>query len=64
MKQCSRVGILVEQPFTWKAMTFGAAESATDFNCLSNSLNETKNSLAWNVYPFQGEFRYLQVTDR
>ena len=45
-------------------MTFGAAESATDYNCLSNSLNETKNSLAWNVYPFQGEFRYLQVTDR
>ena len=45
-------------------MTFGAPESATDFNCLSNSLNETKNSLAWNVYSFQGGFRYLQVTDR
>ena len=45
-------------------MTFGAAESATDFNRLSNSLNESKNSLAWNVYSFQGEFRYLQVTDR
>ena len=34
---------------------FGAAESATDLNSLSNSLNETEHSLAWNVYPFRGE---------
>ena len=64
MKQCSRVGLPVEQPFTWWSCDFWCSRSATDFNCLSNSLNETKNSLAWNVYSFQGEFRYLRVTDR
>ena len=36
----------VEQLFTYKFMTFGAAERTIDFNSLSISLNETKHSLA------------------
>ena len=41
---------------------FWCSRSTTDFNSLSNSLNETKNSLASNVYPLQGEdFLYFDT---
>ena len=45
MKQCSRVGIPVEQPFTYKVMTFDAAGAQLTLT-LFNSLNETKHFLA------------------
>ena len=66
MKQCSRVGIPVEQPFTYIWLLVQPEHNW--FYSLSNSLNETKNSLAQNFYLLQGEdfpiFWYLQVTDR
>ena len=66
MKQCSRVGIPMEQPFTYIWLLVQPEHNW--LNSLSNSLNETKNSLAQNFYLLQGEdfpiFWYLQVTDR
>ena len=67
MKQCSRVGIPLEQsPFTYKGTTFGGGKRANDFKTLS--LNETTHSLGLHVYPLEDEdfpiVWYLQVTDR